>query len=274
MSSTWWGKFEFSAGETRHWVLGPLSLWITRSPSEFRIATIREPLEEFPAIQTGALWTDPVPESAHLVRYGVRESVRHISLLPVTGDRAAIIKSETPYIVPPGGATTAFVSSPVWLQLRLPKVVAPFHEDPTLRPSDTWFGPSTIVGELCYAIRTSVRYNLENVPVLPYRAVSVIRIQNHANSPLELARLRLPMPFLSLFKDADGRLWTESVTLDRLEDGDVAEVKLGDSAPREAGRCSRVSDPRFDMGRKHLIRSFTGLLGLGRSKESFERVVE
>jgi hypothetical protein len=209
-----------------------------------------------------------------MIRYGVRDSSRRLEVAPLTADRAVIVKAETEFIVPPGGAVTAFVSSPVWVCLQLPDPKRVMHEEPAQRPSDTWFGPSTIEGELCYAVRTSVRFDLDNLPVRPYRAISVVRVINHADTQLPLARLRLPMPFLSLFGDAKGRLWTEAVTLDRRSDDDLAEVKLGKSAPREAGPCTKVSGPREEMAPKHLIRSFTGLLGLRKGREGYERVVE
>jgi hypothetical protein len=274
MSTIWWGDFKFAEDETRLWQLGPLNMWVTRRAAEIQVALLRDPALDPPGIIAGDPWHDPVDESAELVRYGLSGAASQLEITPATADRAAIVKSQTTYIVPPGGSTTAFVSSPAWVRIGLPRSREPFHEAPTTRPSDTWFGPSTIEGELCYAIRTSVRYNLNNLPVRPHRAVSVIRIQNHADTPLPLARLRLPMPYLSLFQDDDGRLWTEAVTLDRRSDSDIAEIKLGKGAPREAGHCLKVSGPREKMGKRHLIRSFTGLLGLSKGREGFERIVE
>ncbi|MBU0743609.1 hypothetical protein KKG45_05820 [bacterium] len=274
MSGIWWGGFEFAAGEMRAWRLGPLEVWITRAAAEFRVATRSDPGGDEFALRAGEPCTEPVPDDAELVRYGVRDASRRLEIAPAAADRAVIVKSETTFIVPPGGATTAFISSPIWLRIQLPEPRRLLHEEPAQRPSDTWFGASTLEGELCYAIRTSVRFDLKNLPVRPYRAVSVVRILNHADTPLPLARLRLPLPYLSFYADGDGRLWTESVTLDRRQDDDLAEIKLGKSAPREAGQCTKVTGPREEMEKKHLIRSFTGLLGLRKDREGYERVVE
>ena len=95
------------------------------------------------------------------------------------------------------------------------------------RPSDTWFGPSTLEGELCYESKTAVRFNLDNVPRRPHRAISVVRIRNRTDTQLSLERLKIPLPNLSLFGTEDGQLWTESITLERDEDGENATVKLG-----------------------------------------------
>lgn len=274
MSTAWWGNFDFEEGQTRCWCLGPFTMWITRLAGEFRTATAFEPTGDPFALRAGTVWDAAVPENAELVRYGVRDSTRRLNIEPTTADRAAIVKSESAYVVPPGGTVAAFVGSPVWLRIQLTGPERTLHDVPTQRPSDTWFGPSTLEGELCYAIRTSVRYSLENLAVRPYRAVSVVRVLNHADTPLPLARLRLPLPLLSLFADERGRLWTEAVTLDRTQENDLAEIKLGKSAPREAGKCVRLCGPREEMERRPLIRSFTGLLGLTDEKRGYERVVE
>jgi hypothetical protein len=106
-----------------------------------------------------------------------------------------------------------------------------------------------------------VRYNLQNLATRPSRAITVVRISNLAPTVLPLARLRLPLPNLSLYSGEDGGLWTEFVTLERRHDGDLAEIRLAAAAPPEAGRCTLVSPPRTVMGRHSLIRSFTSLLG-------------
>lgn len=274
MNDVWWGQFEFATGETRAWRLGPLEMWVSRTAAEYKVAARRDPDGDLSALRVGEMWDGPVPEDTETVRYGVRESSRRLEVMPAPADRAIIVKSESEFIVPPGGAVTAFISSPLWVSIQLSDPKRPMHEEASQRPSDTWFGPSTLVGELCYAIRTSVRFDLDKLPVRPYRAISVVRILNHADTPLPLARLRLPLPFLSLFASSDGRLWTESVTLDRKQDDELAEIKLGKSAAREAGQCVKVAGPREEMEKKHLIRSFTGLLGLRKGKEGYERVVE
>lgn len=274
MTAKWWGKYEFEEGETRCWRLGPFSMWVTRLAAEVRVATQIDPAGDPAAILAGGREFGPAPADAEIVRYGVRDRVSKLEIVPITVDRAVIVKSENPYIVPPGGAVTAFIGSPIWLRIQLTGPLRPLHEALTQRPSDTWLGPSTLEGELCYAVRTSVRYNLGSLPVQPNRAVSVVRVINHADSPLPLARLRLPLPHLSLYASGEGRLWTEAVTLDRHQDGDLAEIKLGKSAPREAGKCVHVSGPREEMEKQPLIRSFTGLLGLTDEKRGYERVVE
>jgi hypothetical protein len=69
---------------------------------------------------------------------------------------------------------------------------AAIFDQPTHRPSDTWFGPTTMTGELCYAIRTSVRLNLENLPARPGRAISVVQVKNQSRTDLKVEKPRVP----------------------------------------------------------------------------------
>nr|MEE4269987.1 hypothetical protein [Candidatus Krumholzibacteria bacterium] len=273
----WWGPFDFGMDETRLWRLGSLELWVSRFSSEVRVTSRGLSQEDEGPLCAGELVALPDPtdhEDLAVVRYGVRESDKRLQIMPATADRAVVVKSEKTFIVPPGGAISAFVSSPLWVRVDLDDPVRPMYAQPTNRPSDTWFGPSTIEGELCYAIRTSVRFNLENLPVRPHRAISVVRILNHGTTPLPLERLRIPLPLLSLFAGNNGRVWTEAITLERNQDDNLADIKLGHAAPTEAGPCTLIAPPRATMDKRDPIRTFTGLLGLRKSKEGYERIAE
>jgi hypothetical protein len=274
MNARWWGPFNFNDGETRHWRIGPFRMWLTRLDGEFRLVSVRDDEPEPGELVAGVPTSDLPPEDGEVMRFGAGATEDAMTIQPLTADRAFIFKSQNPFLVPPKGEVTAFLSSPVWVRLQLDDPERHLHQEPTFRPSDTWFGPTTIEGELCYAARTSVRFHLENLPSRPFRAVTVLKIMNHAESVLPLARIRLPLPHLSLYGGEDGRLWTENVILDRKQDGDFAEIKLTRSAPTEAGSCEKVSKPREEIRRHVLIRSFTSLLGLPGDRERHERLVD
>jgi hypothetical protein len=69
------------------------------------------------------------------------------------------------------------------------------------------------------------------------------------------------MPNLSVYSAADGRLWTEAVTLERREDGDVAELQLAKGPPPEARSAKLLHGPRSKAEKGLLIRAFGGLFG-------------
>ncbi len=154
-----------------------------------------------------------------------------------------------------------FVSTPLWLVLRPADGGAPLLELPTWRPSDTWFGPSTRHGVLAYASRT--RAHLESAAVLqsPVRAITRVTVLNHAPDLLRVERLNLPVPQLALFEDDRGRLWTDSVRVERLDDGTIADAVIEAGAPSAAPSPVRVAEPRMSPRSGGINRAFGALLG-------------
>nr|MBC8426502.1 hypothetical protein [bacterium] len=76
MNGAWWGQFEFAAGETRTWRLGPLEMWISRTAAEYRVAVRRDPDGDLSALQGGPPWGGPVAPDAGEGRHGGRGAAR------------------------------------------------------------------------------------------------------------------------------------------------------------------------------------------------------
>ena len=144
--------------------------------------------------------------------------------------------------VPPGGAVTVFVSSPVWVQVALTDPHRPLQEEPVRRPSDTWFGPSTREGELCYAAKTRARMDLAEIHLSPARALTRIHLRNTASQTLNFARIKIPIGQLGLFTAADGRHWTEGLSVDI--EAEEVECRVDANAPAEAGEVTRIAEAR------------------------------
>jgi hypothetical protein len=129
------------------------------------------------------------------------------------------------------------------------------------RLSDTWFGPSTREGELCYAARTHARNHLEQVPRRPHRAVTPVKVRNEAATLLPIEKLSLPVPMLSVYGDPQGGLWSEEVHLTRAADSDMASLRVVPGRPTFVTTADRLSGPRTEPGRGGLVRAFTDLFG-------------
>jgi hypothetical protein len=258
--TAWWGEFPLSVGQTMAWAVGPLRLAVHRARHEWQLGY------EWIEVADAEVWcsvtpADGLPPYAHQERYVFRVTSDVLHVRPVLADRPVISRPVTPFHLPAGEEATLFVSSPVWLHLAVAKPLRDLTDVPIQRPSDTWFGPSTREGHLCYDSRTTGRLHLEEVPRRPHRAVTRVVIRNEGSDALRLERLSLPAPYLAVFEADDGLLWTTPVTLVRDPSGEMGTVKIHESPPPEARRAKRLSPPREKPGQGVLVRALSALLG-------------
>ena len=239
-----WGNLAVAPGEVRTVQVGPLTLWLQRMENEWRVAHL--PADDLDA-STETLRTDlEVPQDLlkleHVQRFAVAGKGGEISLTPALADRPVVARPEKPFCLPAGTEAVVYVSSPLWVVLSTAQDLK-LMELPIVRPSDTWLGPSTREGELCYASRTFLRLSQDNVPRRPHRATSMVRILNHADTPLPLHALKLPAPHLSLYRAAGG-VWTQDITFERRMDDTLAALRLRDRRPAMASDAAPLAGPR------------------------------
>ena len=250
----WWGVFELEPGQTKCWEIGPTTLWISRFEHEWRVAHHQLDDATLDRQQVGmAASADEIAEGAAEYRFGFRDAGGELRIEPLLADRAVVIRPEVPFRVPSGEAVTLYVSTPLWLRLGVGASGPKLIELPSYRPSDTWFGASTIDGELCYASRTTGRLQLEDVLQRPHRALTPVRLDNRAQDALELDRLRLPVQYLDLY-DGPTTLWTQAVTLTREESGDLAGLRFEAQPPAEAGTAAPVTGARQSSEQNLVVR--------------------
>lgn len=245
------------------WRVGPTTLWIYRSTHSWHVVHVgsSDPLDEsagadapVPIAETDLSLENP-PPGATVWRYGFNETDSRIHLAPMLADRAVVIRPETPLYILAGEQITLYVSTPVWIRVGLDDGRL-LREIPSYRPSDTWFGPSTREGELCYASKTVGRLRLEMLHFRLHRAVTPVRISNSAGDSLHVDRIQVPVQYLSLYQANDRFLWTESVNLDRTAGGDVAAVRVDQTPPREAGTTELLRGPRLELQAGLIMRTF------------------
>jgi len=264
----WWGAVTLARGEVARWRAGPSTVHAERRAADWRIWHESE-ADAYAVVAERAhrLRGAAPPEGAPTLRFTFAETPDTIAVKPLLADRPVIVRPESSLTVPPGERVTLYVSSPVWMALKLevrrprrgraeptPFVLA---ELPTARPSDTWFGPSTREGELCYAVRTAARLVASDLPLRPHRAVTPVTVENQAATPLPLTRISVPMPYLALHVDRSGRLWSDGVLFTREPDDDTS-VKVTPFTP-DGGE--RLAAPRATQGfGQALSRTFSRLL--------------
>lgn len=265
----WWGRRRLSDGGVASWEIGPFRLAVLNDPYEWQVA--REQREESggDGDETWSFHLDrPFPEEPeHVDRFLFREDENLLAVTPALANRPVVASPRTPVYLLPGEQATLFVGSPLWARIEVEDPPRQLTEVPIVRPSDTWFGPNTRQGELCYASRTRARVDYERLPVLVRYAITPLVIRNHAATPLPVESLKLPVPLLALYAAADGRLWTQEVTFTRELDGDVAGVEVHPGAPSLARGGERVQGPRTVAERGLLTRAFSGLSSIFERKE-------
>jgi hypothetical protein len=258
---TWNRSYPIAAGEPSFWQIGPLQLWACRLPGELRLASKQgeDSLDETLIIEVPSDHCEP-PEGAKVRRIGFQQPPDTLELVPALADRPVVVSCEDPLIVPPEEETTLFISTPLWLMVIPGGSSAALLDQSTHRPSDTWFGPTTMTGELCYATRTCLRIKLENLPARPGRAISVVQVKNQARTDLKLEKLRLPALEMATYVTGDGHFWTDSVTLERQEDGESATARLSKGPPWQAPDAKLAAGPREASTGGLLTRAFGSLL--------------
>lgn len=269
----WWGSYELDEQTGGRWEVGPSTLWLYRASREWRLlyrptsdrktldpmaprSTVTVPLEE--AAMTEVLESEET--SIEISRYSFERTEPRIDLQPALADRAVVTRPEHPLHVPSGETVTLYLSTPLWMRVRLPDSDRLLQEFPSHRLSDTWFGRSTTEGELCYATRTTGRLQIERLPHRLHRAITPLRIKNTAKDALLLERVQLPARHLALYRTPGNSLWTQAVRMTRSEGIEGADIQIRSGAPKEATDAELVQEPR-DAGKKGLFTSTFSAVG-------------
>lgn len=258
----WWGPVPLAVNQAAVRQIAMLKLAVSRLPAEWRLCCDQQDLleEDDLPLSAAVVEAHEAPEYPQIQRYVFRDAGSPLSLLPALADRPVVIQPFQPFTVPAGEEGAIFVSTPLWVHLGVGEPAQTLAYLPIRRPTDTWFGPNTMEGELCYASRTFGRMGLSEIPLRPHRAVTRVNIHNRAASPLLVERLSLPVPYLSRYAGDDARLWTESVAMERDRDGGHANFRIEKNAPAEAPGALLVAGPRQAAGESLSFRAFGALL--------------
>lgn len=268
MDDGWWAERVLEPDSGLRWTLGPLDLSVWRTEYEWQLAYSVMPDEDLEVETCAVVLATTLSESADVVERYARERRDRVRCLPVVADRPLVVRPRLPVFVPPGESIRFFVSSPVWIRILVGKPWLTLREVPVKRLSDTWFGSSTLRGELAYALRTHARVDLEEIPQRGYRAITPVLIRNEAEELLSLQRLSLPVPYLSLYLSTAGLLWTEAITMRHAAGNEMAAVDVGGRAPAEAGEgARRLTEARSEPDRNLLVRAFSSLLDSFRGED-------
>jgi hypothetical protein len=260
-TTPWWGRYTVPDDAAARLCIGPLDLIVENREGEWRVVHQRgdDPLSERQSIEVPAPLVEP-PPGATVERYAFASRSVELEVLPALADRPVVIRPDTPFYLLSGEEAVLYVTTPLWVRVRTVDPPRELIDVPSYRPSDTWLGPNTREGELCYAGRTAGRLLLHELQRRPARVVTAVLLRNRAKASLLVDRLNLPVPMLSLYADTSARLWTQTVTIERESEGLLAAVKLDRTPPAEAEGARAIGEPRVKAERSILHRAFSALL--------------
>lgn len=258
----WWGEHLIPLDHRREWRIGPARLWIHHLAYEWRVSLGRGEREESePGSVSEAVPVAPdeplVGTPRRLIFESTSETVR---VRPALADLPVVTRSELPLNVPAGQTVTFYAGTPLWVQVIFEDAGKPQIDEPVLPPMRSWFGPSTLRGEICYFSRTAARLHLDNLPPIQHRAVTPVTVRNRAVTPLVLERFKVPVLNLELFAGEGGFLWTNPITIERDDSGD-SEVHLQHGPPSGAYGDEPVAPARQRPERRSVRHALSTLFG-------------
>jgi hypothetical protein len=259
-AAAWWGTFDVPLGGAGYWHVGMLRWWAQRFDHEWRISWRTGNLPHDRSVTVEVPSSDEPPPDAETNRFGFTRPPEQIIVSAALADRPVVIRPEKPFWLLPGEQASLYFTTPIWVRFELPGRKHQLLEVPTNRPSDTWFGSSTLTGELCYASRTRASLSLGAVAQMPGRAVTVATVKNDADDSVLLQRINLPLPHLALYRDDDGRHWTQSVEIVRRAVAGAGEVRLLPGVPLGCKSPTLASTARQPPPRGSILKAFVSLI--------------
>lgn len=254
--------YSIELGCTGHLKIGPLSLWLVNQPFEWRVSWGHAGGPIHDAIQELIVQ----PEEGDIPgrewrRFGYADKSNSLQISPKLSDRSMVVRPDKPLLIPGGERVTFFLSTPLWLILEDGQRQSFLTEIPTHRPSDTWFGESSIEGELCYYTKTAARLLMAELPLRYHRAVSTVSLNNRDNKPLLVDRIKIPMKNLSLYRSEVGWFYTDSLSFEW--EGNKDEIKMGLRGKPDLGGefLALAAEPREPLESNLVVRTVKSLFG-------------
>lgn len=259
-----WGRLEVEENKQAHIRLGPLFLWVQHFLHEWRVIYTMRPLDEVSAHatieDTISNFLADADTSLRITRTCLSKHTNTVYLRPMLADRPVVTKPEKPLYVAAGQATTLYVSFPVWLRIEVGDPPLLLQELPSMLLSDTWSGESTREGEICYASRTLGRLTLGEFQLEPYRVMTVLTIFNRTDDNLLIDAVKIAMPSLSLYQDADGMLWTDALEMEHVAGVSASYVQeIKRHIPRQAKQPHLLTGPRVANTRTMFTKALDSL---------------
>lgn len=195
-SNIWWGRYSIEVGQSKFWKIGKVTVCLDRFLNSWHINYYE--LEQFER-NTSKTFTF--------------KTQKEVIFKPILACKPVVSKLESPLYIPPGENITIYLSSPVWIQVETGKPSFVLAEIPSEQIKETWFGINNHIGDFCFAATSKSMTNIEDVNFSPDKTITPVYLCNKSSNVICLEQICVPVPYLSVFLDDNGNLWTEQINL-------------------------------------------------------------
>lgn len=252
-----WGKFQCEPSTVLQLTYGELIVEVQRDELQWLIGSKTESTDDLEFFHSQKINEKTIDEK--LERFVVKTD-EHIQCLPKLADLPMVVKPNIPFKLPAKNQCVLFVGTPVWLNICSADAQQTFYDKPIQRPSDSWFGPNTWEGELCYATKTRAFVELNMSLMSRHRAISTVTLVNKSTDTLNLERISLPVPNLSIYQDEEGMLWTENLTVTNERDSSMVTLQI-DKIDKDHNDRNLLCGPRKRLDKNKWARTIGSILG-------------
>jgi hypothetical protein len=245
-----WGEHTLTVDTPLEFAVGTLRANVQRSAMEW-IVQYRYDQDRY------------VRESAQTttrLRFVFGDTDERLVVAPATADRNVVARPNEPIGIPAHERATLYVSSLLWLQASISDKSLMLADLPVQIMSDTWFGPSTREGELCYSNETQARLSLDKLSRRPERLITPVTVVNAGDDTLTVDRVNLPLPLLSVYQGPES-LWTQELVITREQTLATARVTFHQRPPAHLEEAPMVTEPRRKDNQSGVTRALELLFG-------------
>lgn len=240
----WWGNFQFTTGQINRWDFASLDIGIQHLEKEWCIWHEHDPAFTREDSQRPLIICndDTAQRPEKFKRFVFTQTRDTLEISPHLPDRNIVAKPINPITLMPSQEVTLFVGAMLWFTVKTKSSEEPLFEVPIRQLSDTWFGPSPRLGELCYASKTHAYLDPNALSHRAYRAIVPVTIRNENNKDaLTIEKINVPVTILDLYYEPEKhQFWTNSIHLLKEAGSSHVQIKV-DSVRRSQHFTSKTS---------------------------------
>ncbi len=250
-----WRTITVDTSACRRYQIGPLKMWIEGAGREWMVAYSHCPEERF-TLEIGI--DEAKPEDLQWTQIITGAPSATLRFVPIMPDRPVVVRLRNPTRIEKDGNCVLFAFIPVWVQLNIGETTEGLLEMPTVKLSNTWFGDTTMAGEMCYSLKIPCELTLVTDVLGPYRVICPVRIHNTSDADLALERVCIHVEHLSIYRGRQGN-WANEVAAEYRKEEQKCEIRYGSCAPEYDGIGDLLSEARDPVSRNLLLRTIGSL---------------